>query len=94
MCIYMCVVYAGFVCIRICTCCDCAKDCRQGIYRIWLAMLMQELPREVMNYGLYMSPEGGKPGKFLDETRLLLDYAPQGKAFVLRVSFESMYVGL
>ena len=50
---------------------------------------MQELPREVMNYGLYMAPGGGKPGKFLDETRLLSDYAPQGKAFILRVSLKA-----
>ena len=50
--------------------------------------LIQDLPKEVMNYGLYISPTGGKPGKFLDETRLLLDYAPQGKVLVLKVGWE------
>ena len=35
---------------------------------------MKELPLEPANYGLYLN---GKPGKFLDEARLLSDYSVQ-----------------
>ena len=34
--------------------------------------------KEADNYGLYLPSSHGRPGKFLDEERLLTDYALQG----------------
>ena len=75
------------MCVCVCVHFVCLYVCILDKYRI-LFILLQGLPREVMNYGLYMPPTGGKPGKFLDETRLLVDYAPHGKVFVLKVCLK------
>ena len=43
----------------------------------WTIFLLQT-EKEADNYGLYLPSSHGRPGKFLDEERLLTDYALQG----------------
>ncbi|XP_078000067.1 uncharacterized protein LOC144452787 [Glandiceps talaboti] len=60
---------------------------------VWTAkqQLLLTLPRELQdggNYGLYLPPESGKAGKFLDEERLVKDYPLSGPIGFLEFKYK------
>ena len=50
---------------------------------------MLQTEKEPENYGLYLPSSHGRPGKFLDEERLLTDYALQGHVPQLEFKYRS-----
>lgn len=52
-------------------------------------MVLEEFSEQLydpLNYGLYLSPQSGRAGKFLDEERPLDDYKLAGRLGLLEVT--------